>query len=440
MTRAITPLPDAEAEVVALIQGLIQQDSTNFGTDDGPGEIGAAEYVQHQLQEVGIESELYHTTSGKRAGVFARIKGANPDRPKLLVHGHLDVVPAVGDWQYPAFGGEVVDDVVWGRGAVDMKDGCAMILAAARSWARNGVQPDRDINLLFLPDEEAGGKHGAHWLIENRKDIFEGVTEAVGEVGGFSLDVSPSVRLYMLQAAEKGIRWMKLIADGTAAHGSMPAGNNAVTELAETLTRIGRYEWPHRLTPTTKRLVEELSDAFGIPLDPTDLPAIAKVLGPLARMVAVTFNNTAEPTMLSAGYKTNVIPASAEAQVDGRVLPGFEAEFDATIDSLLGNSVRRVDMISDIALESPLTGDLVDAMASALRAEDPIARPIPYLLSGGTDAKAFARLGINCFGFIPLQLPPDLEFPALFHGVNERVPVASLKFGVRVMDRFLRSA
>jgi acetylornithine deacetylase/succinyl-diaminopimelate desuccinylase-like protein len=438
MTYTFAPLPSAESEVVDILVDLIRLDSTNFGDGSGPGEAAIAEYVEHKLQEVGIECERFHTTSGSRQGVYARIAGSNPERPALVAHAHLDVVPAVGKWTHAPFEGVVAEDMVWGRGAVDMKDGNAILLATVRAWAQHGVQPERDIILIFLPDEEAGGKHGAHWLVENRPELFHGATEAVGEVGGFSLEVNPQLRMYLIETAEKGIRWMKLTATGTAGHGSMSNSDNSVTHLAETITRIGNHQWPVRLTKTNEALVRELSEAFDLELDPYDVPAVIKHLGPLARMIGATFTNTAAPTMLEAGYKVNVIPEHASAYVDGRVLPGFEAEFDSTIAELLGPNVKREDVIADIAMETTFDGPTVDAMARALKAEDPFARPVPYLLSGGTDAKAFSRLGMRCFGFIPLQLPANLDFSALFHGVDERVPVSSLKFGVRVMDRFLR--
>lgn len=433
-------MPDAAAEVVELVRDMIRIDSTNFGDDSGPGESAVAEYVQGRLAEAGISAELFTTTSSKRGGVFARIPGSNPDRPALLVHGHLDVVPAPGDWQLPPFSGEVHDGMVWGRGAVDMKDGDGMILAVARHWARSGFVPPRDIHLLFLPDEEAGGRHGAHWLVDNRPEMFENVSEAVGEVGGFSFQVSEQRRLYLIQTAEKGIRWMRLTAHGKAGHGSLLNEDNAVVELAKTLARIGQHEWPTRLTATNRRLVAELNAAFELDLDVNDVPQVMRTLGPMARMVGATFQNTAQPTMLNAGYKVNVIPGEATAQVDGRVLPGFEQEFDEQFNALLGANVVREDLISDIALETDFEGDLVSAMTAALAAEDPQSQAVPYLLSGGTDAKAFARLGIRCFGFMPLQLPPELDFWGLFHGVDERVPVSALEFGARTMDRFLRNA
>jgi acetylornithine deacetylase/succinyl-diaminopimelate desuccinylase-like protein len=435
-----TPTADIDQEVVQITQELIQIDSTNFGDGSGPGEAAVAEYVESKLKELGIDCERFTTTSGKRQGVFARIEGSDPTAEALLVHGHLDVVPAVGDWQHDPFGGEIHDGMVWGRGAVDMKDGNAILLSTVRAWKVTGIKPRRNINLLFLPDEEAGGKHGAHWLVENRKDMFQNVSEAVGEVGGFSLEVNKELRLYFIETAEKGIRWMKLTAEGQAGHGSMLNKNNAVTELAKTLTRIGQFDWPVRLTKTNEALVRELSEAFKIDLDPTDVPSIIKVLGPMARLIGATFQNSAQPTMLEAGYKVNVIPQFATAQIDGRVLPGFEDEFDAQIDELLGPNITRTDSIRDIAMETPFDGPTVDAMAAALRSEDDKAHAVPYVLSGGTDAKAFARLDIRCYGFIPLQLPPALDFASLFHGVDERVPIDSLRFGARVMDRFLKNA
>ena len=428
-----------DLEVVRITAELIQIDSTNFGDGSGPGEAAVAEYVESKLIELGIDCERFTTTSGKRQGVFARIEGSNPELPALLLHGHLDVVPAVGDWSFDPFAGAIEDGMVWGRGAVDMKDGNAILLSTIRSWKINNYKPKRTINLLFLPDEEAGGKHGAHWLVDNRPDFFQNVSEAIGEVGGFSLEVNPKLNLYFVETAEKGIRWMELTAKGQAGHGSMLNNNNAVTQLAETVTRIGNFEWPVRLTKTNEALVRELSNAFNLDLDPTDVPSIVKVLGPMARLIGATFQNSAQPTMLDAGYKVNVIPEFAKAQIDGRVLPGFEDEFDEQINQLLGPNIERTDSIRDIAMETPFTGPTIDAISGALLAEDPNARAVPYVLSGGTDAKAFARLGIRCYGFIPLQLPPTLDFAALFHGVNERVPVDSLKFGARVMDRFLQN-
>jgi acetylornithine deacetylase/succinyl-diaminopimelate desuccinylase-like protein len=429
----------AQDEVVGLCSELIRIDSTNFGDGSGPGERKAAEYVAAQLAEVGLDSEIVETGPG-RANVLARIEGTDPSRPALLLHGHLDVVPAdAADWQVHPFSGEVRDGYVWGRGAVDMKDMDAMLLAVVRQRLREGRRPARDVVLAFLADEEAGGRAGAHRLVEIRESAFDGVTEAVGEVGGFSLTVAEGRRLYLVETAEKGLAWMRLTAKGRAGHGSMVNDDNAVTVLAEAVARLGRHRFPLRMTDTVRRLVAELSDALQIDLgeDDDDLESVVAKLGPLAALIGATLRNTVNPTMLAAGYKVNVIPGQAQAQVDGRFLPGYEEEFLATVDELLGPQVTREFVVHDVALETPFEGSLVDAMRESVSAEDPGGHLVPYMLSGGTDAKAFSRLGIRGYGFAPLQLPPSLDFAALFHGVDERVPVDALQFGVRVLDRFL---
>ncbi|WP_214411578.1 M20/M25/M40 family metallo-hydrolase [Sphaerisporangium fuscum] len=423
-----------EDEVVELCRDLIRIDTTNAGDNAGPGERVAAEYVAGKLAEVGLEPRILESDS-RRASVIARIEGEDPARGALLLHGHLDVVPFnAGDWTHHPLSGEVADGCVWGRGAVDMKDMDAMILAVVRQRLSEGRRPPRDVVLAFTADEEAGGKYGAQWLAQRHKDLFEGCTEAIGEVGGFSVSLDEARRLYLIEAAEKGIAWMRLTASGRAGHGSMLNSENAVTELAEAVARLGRYEWPVRLTPTVRAFFQE---AFEIELDAEDAEATAAKLGPLARMIGATLRNTVNPTMLDAGYKANVIPQTATAHVDGRFLPGYEEEFFATVDELLGPNVTREFVYHDIAVETSFDGPLVRAMAEALLAEDPGARAVPYTLSGGTDLKAFSRLGIRGFGFAPLKLPADLDFSGMFHGIDERVPVDSLRFGVRVLDRFL---
>jgi acetylornithine deacetylase/succinyl-diaminopimelate desuccinylase-like protein len=426
----------AQDEVAALASDLIRIDTTNPGDNSGPGERAAAEHVAALLAEAGLEPTI-HESHAKRASVVARIKGTDPARPALLIHGHLDVVPAdADDWEVHPFSGEISEDCVWGRGAVDMKDFDAIVLATLRQRLAEGRRPGRDIVLAFLADEEAGGTWGAHWLVKNHPEHFEGVTEAIGEVGGFSVTIGGK-RLYLLQTAEKGMAWMRLTARGTAGHGSMLQPDNAVTEVAEAIARIGRHEWPIRETEAAFAFAREACAALGIEFNPDDPAGVLAKLGPISRMVGATLTNTANPTMLSAGYKVNVIPQVASAQVDGRFLPGHEDEFFREIDALAGPGVRREFVHHDIAVETTFDGDLVAAMHAALQAEDPEGRMVPYCLSGGTDAKSFSRLGIRCFGFTPLRLPPELDFAGMFHGVDERVPVEALRFGVRVLDNFL---
>ena len=433
------PLSDVSSEVVQLVQELIQIDTSNYGDDSGPGEALAAEYVEAKLREVGIDCERYETTSGKRQGVYARIVGEDSSRQALMLHGHLDVVPAqASDWKFDPFAAEIHEGCIWGRGAVDMKDGVGMILALMRSYVRNGIKPPRDIVLQFLPDEEAGSRHGSHWLTANRNDMFENVSQAIGEVGGYSLTLQNDIRLYLVQTAEKGIRWMKLRAEGTAGHGSFLNDDNAVTQLAQAVASVGQHKFEIMMTPTVRDFIKAVSDALHIDISPDEPEEVLNHLGPIARIVGATLSNTANPTMLRAGYKHNVIPGEAEAMIDGRFLPGFEDQLIADIEALLPEGVYREDIINDIAVEAPFEGPLVHAMGAAIRAEDPSGTPVPYTVSGGTDAKAFSRLGIECYGFLPLLLPPELDFSAMFHGVDERVPIAGLEFGMRVMDRFVR--
>jgi acetylornithine deacetylase/succinyl-diaminopimelate desuccinylase-like protein len=432
----------AESDVVQICQDLIRIDTSNYGTEPGPGERLAAEHVAGLLDEVGIASELYESEPG-RTSLVARWEpeGVDTSVPPLLVHGHLDVVPAnASDWSVPPFSGEVADGCVWGRGAVDMKDFNAMVISVVRARARAGVAPRRPIRLVFTADEEAGSGLGAQWLVDKHPETVEGCTEAIGEVGGFSLTINNDLRLYLIQTAEKGLAWLNLIADGRAGHGSFRNDDNAVTELAAAVARVGQYEWPHKITDAQRAFLEAVSEAFEIDLDPDRAEETLARLGSIARMVGATMSNTANPTMLSAGYKHNVIPGRATAGIDGRFVPGGEDEFLATITELIGDKVRYEFVARQPSVETEFSGALVEAMKSCLMAEDPGAKAVPFLMSGGTDAKAWDRLGIRCFGFAPLRLPPDLDFVGMFHGVDERVPTESLEFGARVLDRFLHLA
>jgi acetylornithine deacetylase/succinyl-diaminopimelate desuccinylase-like protein len=434
----------AEEEVVRLTSELIQIDSSNTGDlATTTGEAEAARWVDEKLREVGYETEVVESGAPGRHNVFARLKGADPDRPALLVHGHLDVVPAeASEWSVHPFSGAVQDGYVWGRGAVDMKDMDAMILGLARQFAREGVVPPRDLVFAFLADEEAGGAYGSHWLAEHRPDLFEGCSEALGEVGGFSLTLGEDVRVYPVMTAEKSIAWMKLRVRSRPGHGSMIHDENAVTILSEAVARLGRHRFPVVLTESVSEFLAGVTDLTGIEF-PTDSAAaldgaVAK-LGGVARVIGATTRDTANPTMLQAGYKANVIPSVAEATVDCRVLPGRQEAFERELDELLGPDVEREWIRNLQAVETPFSGELVDVITRSVLEEDPGAHTLPYMMSGGTDAKAFEKLGMRCFGFAPLRLPADLDFTALFHGIDERVPVDALQFGTRVLERIFRS-
>lgn len=429
----------AQDEVVRICQDLIRIDSSNYGEGRGD-ESAAAEYVVAQLREVGLEPQVVTSAPG-RPSVFVRLPGTEADLPGLCVHGHLDVVPAqAADWQVDPFSGLERDGCIWGRGAVDMKGMDAMILATVRDLVRTGTAPRRDLVIGFFADEEAGGELGSHWVVANHPEIFAGVSEAISEVGGFSVTLTAADggprRAYLLQTAEKGILWLRLTARGRAGHGSVPNDENAVVRLAQAIARIAAHDWPSEFIPSVQELLDGLSRITGIPYA-GDLEPLLQQLGGAAGFVRGTLRDTANPTMLEAGYKHNVIPQEAHAAIDCRFLPGHDETVLKTLHQLAGDDVDIEIRHQDIALDSPFEGGLVEAMTAALRAEDPDAEVLPYCLSGGTDNKALSLLGITGYGFAPLQLPADLEFAPMFHGIDERVPLDSLRFGARVLHRLL---
>ncbi|MFF4592050.1 M20/M25/M40 family metallo-hydrolase [Amycolatopsis sp. NPDC001319] len=430
------------ADPVELCADLIRFDTTNRGGGDSEGEREAAEYVAEFLGRHGVAAKIVESAP-RRANVIARIPGADPALPALLVQGHLDVVPAdAADWSVPPFSGEVRDGFLWGRGAVDMKDFCAMVLSAVAS----GLRPRRDLVLAFVADEEDKGDFGAHWLVAQHPELFEGCAAAISESGGYSYHVPAAdgraVRLYPVGTAERGTAHIKLTARGRAGHGSRPNDENAVTMLADALHRIAGHRWPVRLTPTVRAFLDRTGAALGVPVDLSSGDAVDATvarLGPAGSLVVPTVRNSTTPTMLSAGYKVNVIPSTATAQVDVRVLPDAEDELFEVLDSLLGPGVTREFVAHQPPVQAPVDSPWFDAMAAALRAEDPDAVVVPYCMGGGTDAKAFSRLGMACYGFAPLSLPEGFPYRAMAHGVDERVPVDGLRFGTRVLKRFLES-
>lgn len=430
-------------EVVAFTSELIRIDTTNRGSGDCR-ERPAAEYVAERLAEAGLQPELLERSPG-RTNVVARIEGTDPSADALLVHGHLDVVPAeAADWTVHPFSGEVADGVVWGRGAVDMKNMDAMVLAVARAWKRAGVRPRRDIVIAYTADEEASAVDGSGFLADHHADLFEGCTEGISESGAFTFHAGPGLSLYPIAAGERGTAWLKLTARGRAGHGSKVNRTNAVSRLAAAVARIGEHEWPVRLTPTVRAALAELAALHGIDTDPgapdLDVDELLGKLGPAAALVESTVRSSANPTMLDAGYKVNVIPGHATAYVDGRIVPGGEAEFRETMDRLTGADVEWEFHHGETALTAPVDSPTYAKLRAAVERFDPAGHTVPYCMSGGTDAKQFSRLGITGYGFSPLKLPPGFDYQALFHGVDERVPVDALHFGVRVLDHYLQSA
>ncbi|MFF1646671.1 M20/M25/M40 family metallo-hydrolase [Streptomyces sp. NPDC058240] len=430
-------------ESVTFTSELIRIDTTNRGDGDCR-ERPAAEYVAERLAAAGLEPTLLERTPG-RTNVVARIPGTDPSADALLVHGHLDVVPAeAADWSVHPFSGEVRDGVVWGRGAIDMKNMDAMVLAVVRAWARAGVRPRRDIVIAYTADEEASADDGSGFLADRHAELFEGCTEGISESGAFTFHAGPDMPLYPIAAGERGTAWLKLTAHGKAGHGSKVNQANAVSTLAAAVARIGKHEWAVRLTPTVRAALTEIAALHGIhpDLDASgfDVDELLGKLGPAADLVAPTVRNSSNPTMLEAGYKVNVIPGHATAFIDGRMVPGGEEEFHATLDRLTGPDVDWEFHHREVPLQAPVDSPTFAKLRAAIERFDPAGHVVPYCMSGGTDAKQFSRLGITGYGFSPLKLPVGFDYQALFHGVDERVPVEALHFGVRVLDHYLRTA
>jgi acetylornithine deacetylase/succinyl-diaminopimelate desuccinylase-like protein len=427
-----------KSDVVGITQDLIRIDTSNYGDAPGPGERAASEYVAEFLSDLGLMPTIRESEPG-RASVVALWEGADRTRPPLVVHGHLDVVPAFKeDWSVDPFAAEVKDGMIWGRGAVDMKGIDAMFLVAVKRVIDAGRKPARDIVLAFFADEEHGGRRGAKWMVENFPDDFHGATEAISEVGGFSVQINGK-RTYLVQTAEKGIQWLRLIGTGQQGHGSLVHTDNSVTHLAGAFARIGGHQWKLDLTPTTEALLRGAAELMDLEFEPTEerVGEIVAGLGPVSRMIEASLRNTSNPTMMDAGYKVNVIPDQATGYVDTRFLPGQEDDVLRTIEQLAGTHVKVEQYISERAMEFPFDSPIVHKMIDALHVVDPDAVVLPYSLMGGTDNKHLAALGITGYGFAPLQLPAGLDFGSLFHAIDERVPIASLEVGTDVVEQFL---
>jgi len=415
---------------------LIRIDTSNYGEGTANGEREAAEYVEAKLAALGLEPQLFEPEP-RRTSVVARVPGRNPAKPALVLHGHLDVVPAdARNWSVDPFAGEIRDGMLWGRGAVDMKNMDAMILTALGDIIGAGSRPEREIVVAFFADEEAGGGVGASWLVDHRPELFTGATEAISEVGGYSITVGGR-RAYLLQTGEKALIWVRLVARGVAAHGSRLIRDNAVTKLAEAIARLGRTEWPLHLTETTRELLAAIAGELGVDPEQVSPDDLALATGSASGFITATLRTTANPTKLEAGYKHNVIPDHAEALVDIRTLPGEEDAVLAEVRAIVGDDIEVQIVHRDVGLETSTTGPIVDAVTRSIGTHDPGAAVFPYLLSGGTDNKSLSRLGIAGYGFAPLRLPESLDFPAMFHGVDERVPLDALVFGRRVLRDLL---
>lgn len=433
----MTDRTETLSETARIARDLIRFDTSNWGNGVANSETEAATYVGEFLESLGLTVRYIDAAPG-RTSVITRVKGANSELPALVVHGHLDVVPVdPAHWTVDPFAGEIRDGMLWGRGAVDMKNMDAMILTSLAEILRAGDKPHRDLVVAFFSDEENGGTFGSHHIVTHHPELFAGATEAISEVGGYSVTLGEQ-RAYLIQSGEKALIWATITAHGDAAHGSRVIPNNAVTKLAEAVVKLGRTDWPVRLTATTTALVEQLADILGFDRE-ADPREIVRASGIAAGFLLPSLSATSNPTQLDAGYKQNVIPDTASAVIDIRPLPGTEDDVLEQIRSIIGPDIDLTIQVRDVGLENDFDTPIVEAMKRTLSAADPGAVMLPYLLSGGTDNKALSLIGITGYGFAPLRLPAELDFPGMFHGVDERVPLDALDFGHRVLTDFLRT-
>jgi acetylornithine deacetylase/succinyl-diaminopimelate desuccinylase-like protein len=429
---------------VELLQRLLRFDTTN----PPGGERECVQWLAGVLQAAGLET-TFVAADRERPSLVARLGGSG-GAPALLLQAHVDVVPTNGQrWAHPPFAGEVADGFVWGRGALDMKAGAAIFVAAVLRAVATGMQPAGDVVLALLSDEEAGGDLGAAHLVRERPDLLEGVRYSLGEFGGFTLEMVGR-RFYPIQVAEKQVCFLRATVRGPGGHGALPMRGGTMARLAELLRTLDRRRLPVHVTPVARQMIEAVAREVPRPagvvlrrlLDPRFTDRVLGVLGERGRVFDPLLHNTVNATIVRGGGKVNVIPAEATVELDGRLLPGFTGDdMVSELGALLGPDVELEVVRYDPGPPEPELG-LFDLLAGVLREADPAGTPIPLLLAAFTDARHFARLGIQHYGFTPMQLPRELRFTELIHAADERVPVDAIRFGTdavfRVLERYGR--
>lgn len=437
----INQAADYSRHPAELLQRLIQFDTTN-----PPGDTTACmAFIQQTLHQAGIETKIFSKTPEK-PNLMARLTGSGK-APPLLLYGHLDVVTTENqDWRYPPFEGRLVDGYIWGRGALDMKGGVAMMLAAFLRAKAENLELPGDVLFLALSDEEVGGDEGAKFMVEEHADLFDGVRYALGEFGGFTMQVGDK-RFYPIQVAEKQICWMKATFRGPGGHGSLPVHGGAMAKLADFLLKIDRQTLPLHVTPVARMMIEAMASSMGglngLILGQLNNRALAeyvlKMLGERGKVFSPLLHNTISPTVLHGSEKVNVIPNQVTVEFDGRLLPGFTPEdLIAELRQLVGDEVE-FEVVRFDSVSAELNMGLFDTLADILRKADPEGIPIPLLLTAVTDGRFLSRLGIQTYGFTPMQLPVDFNFSETIHAANERIPVQAVEFGTDAIYEALKN-
>lgn len=424
---------------VEILQRLIQ-----FNTTNPPGnEAACINYIRELLNDAGIESTLI-AKDPHRPNLIARIPGEGKV-PPLLMYGHVDVVTTENQpWQHPPFEGKLIDGYVWGRGALDMKGGVAMMVAAFLRANAEGLRPPGDVVLAIVSDEEANGTFGAKFLVEEHPELFKGIKHAIGEFGGFTLTIGGK-RLYPIMISEKQICWIKATVRGAGGHGSMPVKGGAMARLAKLLKALDENDLPIHVSPPARMMVEAMASALGGAqgmilgqlTNPTLTDFILKTLGERGRTFYPLFRNTASPTILHGSSKINVIPGEVSIELDGRLLPGQTPEtMIRELQNIVGDDVQ-LDIVQFEPGPAEPDMSMFNTLAGILKEADPDGMPIPLLLSGVTDGRFFTQLGIQTYGFLPLTLPEDFNFTSVIHAADERVPAAAIEFGAQAIFKAL---
>jgi acetylornithine deacetylase/succinyl-diaminopimelate desuccinylase-like protein len=423
-----------------LLQRLIRFDTTN-----PPGnEAECISFINGLLTKAGIETTIL-ARMPERPNLIARLRGQGNISP-LLLYGHVDVVTTVNQkWQNPPFEGKLIDDFVWGRGALDMKGGIAMMLASFLRAKAEGLNLPGDVVLVIVSDEETGGDFGSKYLVENHSDLFEGIRYAIGEFGGFTLYIGKR-RFYPIMVGEKQKCWMRATIRGPGGHGSIPVRGGAMARLSRLLQKLDKNRLPVHITRvaslTFKTVALSLGGLKGLIVGQLTNPlltnSLLNLLGERGRLFDPLLHNTVSATILHGSEQINVIPSEISVELDGRLLPGYHPDdMIAELHQLIGSDIELEVIRFDPGPVEPDMG-LFDTLADILRKADPDGIPIPLLLSGATDGRFFSRLGIQTYGFLPMPLPENLNFSQTIHGANERIPVEALDFGASAIYELLQ--
>jgi acetylornithine deacetylase/succinyl-diaminopimelate desuccinylase-like protein len=423
-----------------LLQCLIRFDTTN-----PPGnEAECIAYINELLTGCGIKTTIL-ARAPERPNLIARLSGQGK-APPLLLYGHVDVVTTENQkWLHPPFEGKLVDGFIWGRGALDMKGGMAMMLAAFLRAKAEGLQLPGDVVLAIVSDEEAFSDFGARFLVENHPDLFDGIRYAIGEFGGFSLYVGKK-KFYPIMVAEKQRCWLKATVYGDGGHASLPARGGAMAKLAKLLQKLDKKRLPVHITPVARLLFKTMASTLGglngliigQLINPKLTDIVLNLLGERGRVFDPLLHNTVNATVLHGSDKFNVIPSEVSVELDVRLLPGYEPDdMIAELHQIIVQDVE-FEVLRFDSVPSELDMGLFDTLADILREFDPEGKPLPLLLSGTSDARFFSRLGIQTYGFLPMPLPEDFNFSRTIHAADERIPVAALDFGTNAIYEVLK--